>query len=182
MRLAESVLALGIAGVEDCAVGKYDARRHKLSVAVGMRAAVHSRCIVHNDSTYHSRILRSRVGRKDASKGFQKLIYALTDDARLHRDGFRIGGNFIIFPIFACHDEDAVAQRLSAETRAGGTERHRQTTAAGCRKQTRHLLLRLRAHHNLRHKAVEAGIGAPRQAAHLVCVDALAWDKCAYFF
>ena len=51
-----------VAGVEHGAIGEHYAHTEQHTVAVGMRATVHSRSIVHDNAAHHCRFFRRRVG------------------------------------------------------------------------------------------------------------------------
>ena len=182
MGLGKLLFADSVARIEQSTVGKDDAYRLEHLVAVGMGATVHARRVVDDDTAYHSRIFRSRVGGERTPEWLKDLIHALSDDARLHGNGRGIGRDSIFLPVLACDNENAVGHALTAKAGAGGAESDWQLQAAGSSEKARHFFFCLRAYHNLWHKTIEAGIGAPRQPAHLVSVDAFARDECAYFF
>ena len=86
MALAEGLSAVGVASVEDGAVGQHDAHREHLAVAIGVRAATHARGIVDDDAAHHGRVFRGRVGGERAAQWSQDLVDLRAHDARLQRD------------------------------------------------------------------------------------------------
>ena len=83
VRLLEFAARAFVAGVEHGAVGKDNASRNEFFVAVGVGAAVHSRSIVDNNTSDHSRLLRSRVGRENFAVWLEDFVDTFADDARL---------------------------------------------------------------------------------------------------
>ena len=96
-----------------------------------MRAAVHTRSIVGDNTTHHSRADAGRIRREDTPEGFQDLVHTCSHDTRLQGDAIGICCNRIVFPILARDNEDAVAHALPRQRSARSTKREGQPILVG---------------------------------------------------
>ena len=181
MRVGKIFPAFRIACIKHCPVGKNDANRFEHAVAVGMRAAIHARSVVHHDSSYHRRIFRCRIGRECFPVWLQNLIHAIADNSRLHGDCRGICRYRVFFPILTGHDKNRIAYRLPRQARAGGTKRDRQMQPIGSCQQFRNLFFRFRTNDNSRYFPIETGVGAPCKATQVVGINPVLRNKCPNF-
>ena len=169
--LSESLLALFAASVDNRTIGQHQPCTDHHSVTVGMNATVHARRIVHHNATNHRTADAGRIRREHAAKWFQYFIHPCADYTRLQSDGVLPQSYFILFPMFACHDEHRVANALSRQRRACSTEGKRQLIfVAGC-DNAGHLVLIVAAYHNFRNLSVETRISTPAEGAQFVSID-----------
>ena len=124
--LGKLFLALLVASVEHGSVGQHNACREKHLVAVGVCAAVHARCVVHDDAAHHGALYRCRVWSKLSAIRTQQIVDTLADDAWLQAYLHAVVENVIFLPVLAGDDKDRVADGLSRQTGAGGAEGDRQ--------------------------------------------------------
>ena len=167
----------GVARVQHGAVGQDDAGREHHLVAVGVRAAVHARGVVHHDAAHHGALDRCGVGGELAAVGGQQLVDALADEAGLQGDLFVVGADGVLLPMLAGDDEDRVADGLSGQAGARRAEGDGHAVARGQAEQLGYFVLVLRADDDLRDEAVESGVRAPGQAAQFVGIDAFLRDE-----
>ena len=126
MRFLKLFAALLISCVEHSAINKHDTKRQEFAVAVGVCATVHSARIVGKNTTHHRTVFGGGVGSKYSAVRLQNFIHSRTYDSRLHCYRTCIGSHLVFFPIFACHNEDGVAHRLSRQRCACRAEGYRQ--------------------------------------------------------
>ena len=169
-----------VACVQHGSVRQHDAGGDEHFVTVGMGAAVHARSVVHDDAAHHGRFHRGGVGGELASVRRENLVYPLTDDARLQRNLFVVGGDAVLLPMLAGYYQDGVANGLSGQTGSCGTKRHRQTVAVGQPQQVGDFSFVAGTNHDLRNEAVEARIRSPCQPAQFVGVYPFLRDKFSY--
>ena len=169
-----------VARVEQRAVGQHQPRREQHPVAVGMRAAVHARSVVHHDAARHSASDRSRVGREAVSERFQHLVDPRAHDAGLEPHGAAAVEHLATLPMFARHHEHRIADSLPRKTRARGPEGQGHAQPGGRPHDADDLLLVGGAHDDLRDEPVKSRVDAPRQPAQVVGVNPLAGDESAH--
>ena len=169
--------AYRVSSVEHSPVGQYNARRKHHFVTVGMGATVHARGIVHNDASHHGALYGSRVWGELASIGGKEFIDPLSHNTRLKGNLSAVGTDGVLFPVFAGHDENGVADGLSRQTGACRTERDGQLQAIGQPEQFGHVVFAIRTDDYLGNETVESRIGAPCQATQLVRIYSVLRDE-----
>ena len=179
--LPELLTALFVAGVQDGAVGQYDACRNHHAVAVGMYATVHARGIIDDDAAHHGRPDGGRVRREDASVRLQNLVYTGADDARLQADGVLMLSELIFLPVLASYNEHAVGTALPAQRRAGSPESEWQLVLLAGFDNLGNPFLTVAAYDNLWNLAIETGIGTPAKGAQFVGVNAFRRNELSEF-
>ena len=177
----EGSAAHGVAGVQHSAVCQDDAGGGEHLVAVGVRAAVHARGVVHYDAAHHGALHAGGVGGKLASVGSQKLVYALADDARLKGDLFVVGRYTVLLPVLSGYNKDRVTDGLTGQTGSCCAEGDGQPVTVGKFQQKGNLFFVFRTDHYLRYQAVETGIRTPSQPAKFVGVNPFLRNESACF-
>ena len=146
-----------------------------------MCAAVHARGIVGNDAAHHCRADAGRIRRENTSQRFQDLVDPRAYDTRLQGNAIGIRGDCIVFPVFARHDEDAVAHALPRQGRACRTEGKRQPKLVRRLDNLRHLGLVLGADDHLWRQPVKTRVSTPCQCPQLVGINPIPGQKRPYF-
>ena len=113
MALFEGFTTHCVACVKHGAIGQHQASGDEHAVTVGMRAAVHARSVVGNDTAHHRRAYAGRIGREHAAQGFQNLVDLCPNNTGLQGNAAGVFGDTVVLPVFTRDNQDAVAHALT---------------------------------------------------------------------
>ena len=113
MRCFESSTADRITGIQNSSVHQHNTCRQHHLIAIGMSTAIHSRSIVHHNTTHHGTLNAGRIGSKLTTEWSQQFIHSLSDNTWLKSDLLMVIRNAVFFPILSSNNQNGVTNGLS---------------------------------------------------------------------